>query len=1040
MAARITGGEAGVKDAEPRRQRSEGFRLRRWLYGSVATIALVGTGAGAVLSIGEARTSRLQSRYFSDIARGVAYTKAIDPNDPSLRLPAGPYDLRYGYAGALEIRRQLESKGFRLAQPMPAWKEREIAGISLFPIYNEKARAGFTLTDDNGKNLHVSRFPRDGYIDFSAVPPLLVSSLLFVENRELLGDHAATQNPAIEWDRFFGAFVGYGAKKIGFGTEGGGGSTLATQLEKLRHSPDGLTSSPSEKIRQMLSASVRAYQNGTDTREVRLRIVTDYLNAMPLAAKSGFGEVVGFADGMALWFGAGFEEVNRRLARPEALLGDGELRDFAKTYREALTLVMAVQRPSELQSQSGRKALQGRIDRFLPIMAEAGIISRRLMDATLAASVEYASSGAAQDRRTQPGEKSVNTLRAGMMQMVGAENLYTLDRMDLSASATIDGEISAAVTAKLKSFNDPEQAKANSITGGYPLLREELADQVVYSFALYEKGADGANLLRVQTDNFDGALNLNEGSKLELGSTAKLRTLVSYLEAVAELHARYADQSPEALSAISVNANDRISAWALEYLTAWETDKSLEAMLDAAMTRAYSASTGESFFTGGGLHRFHNFKGSDNGRVMPVREAFQNSVNLPFVRIMRDVVNYTMASRMHVDLALFEDPDHPDRQKYLEKFVDTESQSYLWRYWGEQRGKSPDETLSLLAAKTYRSPVHLAVLFRMLRPDDAYGEMREFLRRECPSFREDEDYTGTFEKYGPEKFDLNDQGYITSVHPLALWLAAERIKTPDLSWDQAVENSSDARKFVYKWLFKPNKFRGQNRRIQTMLEREAFENIHASWKEKGFPFDKMIPSYASALGASGDTPAALATLSGIIQNGGAKNPLIKFTGIEFGKDTPYEMHFAPDTGEAVQVMPREVAQAVLHEMQGVVEKGTASRAHEVVKLSDGRVLPVGGKTGTGDNRLKSFARGGGITGATVKSRTATFIFAIDDRFFGSIVAYVPGEDAAKHRFTSALPVQVFKALVPTILPLLDRAYDVQPPQQAVTKPAAPKIS
>ena len=43
---------------------------------------------------------------------------------------------------------------------------------------------------------------------------------------------------------------------------GPGGSTLATQIEKFRHSPEGITSSPREKLRQMLSASLRAYHGG----------------------------------------------------------------------------------------------------------------------------------------------------------------------------------------------------------------------------------------------------------------------------------------------------------------------------------------------------------------------------------------------------------------------------------------------------------------------------------------------------------------------------------------------------------------------------------------------------------------------------------------------------------------------------------------------------------------------------------------------------------------------------------------------------------
>ncbi len=41
------------------------------------------------------------------------------------------------------------------------------------------------------------------------------------------------------------------------------------------------------------------------------------------------------------------------------------------------------------------------------------------------------------------------------------------------------------------------------------------------------------NVLRVQTDNWNQPLNINQNTRLELGSTAKLRTLINYLEIVA---------------------------------------------------------------------------------------------------------------------------------------------------------------------------------------------------------------------------------------------------------------------------------------------------------------------------------------------------------------------------------------------------------------------------------------------------------------------------------------------------------------------------
>ncbi len=45
----------------------------------------------------------------------------------------------------------------------------------------------------------------------------------------------------------------------------------------------------------------------------------------------------------------------------------------------------------------------------------------------------------------------------------------------------------------------------------------------------------------MQTDSTDQPFDINEGSKLELGSTAKMRVLTTYLQIIAELHDKYAD-------------------------------------------------------------------------------------------------------------------------------------------------------------------------------------------------------------------------------------------------------------------------------------------------------------------------------------------------------------------------------------------------------------------------------------------------------------------------------------------------------------------
>lgn len=991
--------------------------LPRWVY-AVAAGTIIAGGAAIELN-----TSFLQSRLFNGAAhkhRSYSETQPIAAPPP----PAahGPYDVRLGYTQSEAFRAHLEKRDYErvgAAEPQDA----RIAGIPLFPIYNEKAQAGLKITDANKDTLYAATFPRDAYADFDSIPPLVVNSLLFVENRELLEQHPDTWNPAIEWSRFAKALMGYGLKKAGVHEDRAGGSTLATQIEKFRHSPGGVTGSGTDKLQQMLSASARAYQDGPNTVEARRRIVLDYLNSMPLSSYPGFGEVNGFADGMNLWFGRDFTATNTLLRQDETKLSDDQLKDYATAYRESLSLVMAVKKPSAYLL-SDREELQDRIDKFLPLMVQNHVISARLEQAVLAARPEFADRHRRLDKPELPS-KSAMALQADLLRDLDIRGMYELNRIDLTAQTTIDVKADAAVSKILHQLNDPAFAAASGMTG-YQLLKPDMTGDIVYSFTLYEK-TGGENVLRVQTDNFNGPLNLNEGTKLELGSTAKLRTLVSYLEAMSDLHAEYAGQDAETLRAVKVAANDHITRWALDYLADPATDKSLNAMLEGALNRTYSGSPGESFFTGGGVHHFENFEHNENYQNYTVKDAFHHSVNLSFIRIMRDLVYYTEDRKMKIDGDIFDNPESPQRKAYLEQFADQEGTGFMWKFWKQEDGKLGAELDSALAAKTHRTPPQLAVLFRSLHPEAPAADMEAFIRKESTSVTEKTDFAKLYADYAVDKFNLNDRGYITHIHPLELWMASYRTAHPDAKWDEVKEAGKDVRQESYKWLMRPEKMHAQNLRIQTMLEQEAFAHIQQTWESKGYPFKKMVPSYASALGASGDTPAALATLSGILQNDGIMRPAIKFSDLTLGEDTPYMQEFKPKHKDGTRVLPEELTKLVRREMQGVVEQGTAKRAYNSVKLSDGRILPVGGKTGTGDNRLQSFTAGGAIKSSDAKSRTATFVFAIDDRFYGCVTAYVAGPHAGEYKFTSALAAQVFKTVAPALQPMLDRAYGVTPP-------------
>src|SRR3546814_4213015 len=118
----------------------------------------------------------------------------------------------------------------------------------------------------------------------------------------------------------------------------------------------------------MISASLRGYLDGANTTAGRRQIVVDDLNSTPLAARAGFGEVIGLGDGLWAWFGTDFATAGDCLAAATTVLRPA---CSAAVYRQALSLLIAQRRPSEYLL-GGRQALAQLVDSHLRLLAEAG--------------------------------------------------------------------------------------------------------------------------------------------------------------------------------------------------------------------------------------------------------------------------------------------------------------------------------------------------------------------------------------------------------------------------------------------------------------------------------------------------------------------------------------------------------------------------------------------------------------------------------------------------------------------------------------------
>jgi membrane peptidoglycan carboxypeptidase len=979
-------------------------RLKRWLWCGLLLFLLV------VCGFIEIHTSLIQSWLFTRTNKQLSYQ--ISPGRSwSIAFPrSAPFDDRRGYSKLPALRPRIEAQGYRITQQVHQSEAMiNLINRGISPPYAEPPATGLDIRGTDGMPLFRYAQSEFQFQKMDEIPPLVVKTLLFLENRDLDRPSSSWQNPAIEWERLIKAAVLYVAAKLYLPVSIQGGSTLAVQLEKFRHSPSGRTDSPLEKLRQVVGASLKAYRTGVNTRAWRERIIVDYLNTVPLAAAPGYGEIHGLGEGLHAWFGMSLSEVARALKSP------GATPEKTRAFKHVLTLLISVRAPTVFLVEE-RGTLEDKVGQFTRLMAKEGIIDWELAAALENTPLQFSPAAPAPPQPSSVKNKAANAIRTTMMEILGVTNLYDLNRLHLDVQSTIDVPLQMKITDFFHSLSDPAVIKAQGLDGER-LLEGQDPKKVIYSFLLVEPTAEG-NLVRIQADNLSGPLDFNKSVKLELGSTAKLRALTHYLEIIAELHNELSALDPEAPKRKSREARDPITQWAVETL---QNDGAIElgAFLERAMERKYSASPHEAFFTGSGLHHFENFDPADDARIPALREAFRNSTNLVFIRLMRDIVNYHRARLPYNADAVLADPQQPDRRRMLQDIADEESRGVFRRAYQTYYGAAPQQIVERMFGSR-RSARHLAILFFAWKIGANENDLAAWLAKHQESTTA-HSVADLFRAYSNPRLNLADYSYLLSLHPLDVWCAGELMKNSKVTSEELFARGAEARRMGSAWLLNPRNRRAQDLRLRIRIEKDAFGRMTPQWQRLGFPFKTIVPSYATAIGNSSDRPVALAELLGILANDGVRRRATSVEKVHFARSTPYETVFerTPDQGE--QVLLPEIARAVKKAMADVVEEGTARRLKGVFKLANGKVITVGGKTGSGDNRFETFNRQGGVVTSRATNRTAAFVFYLGDRYFGVITAYVQGREAGNYHFTSALPVTLLKILAPTLIPKMEPA-------------------
>ncbi len=995
-------------------------RWRRVLFGAIRGLRWLTCVAGLFFlgwgALTEARTSYLQSRFFTWFDSGITYA-AAPGTSPSIRFPqSGPRDMRLGYAELPGIIQSLQEHQFQIVQ-QARWSPRLdwFVGNGGYAPYSPNPRAGLQMFDRNGVPLFSASYPQRVYTQFNEVPPLVTSTLMFIEDRDLLDTQNPLRDPAVSWNRFILATAGRIAGSVNHRWQRGGASTLATQIVKFSDSPGGRTGGAAEKLRQMLSAAAAAYQNGPGTTAARQNILVSYLNSTPLASRPGYGEVIGIPEALWIWFGTDLPEANLVLAQPaltpQAVARQGEV------YRQVLSLILAGQRPAYYLIQN-RAALGVLTDEYLNMLCNAGVIAPQLRDAALAANLKFRTTVPPPPQVSFTGNKAADWQQTELLSLLRLQDLWSLDRYDLTAYSTIDAAAQQRVTGVLTRMGDPAYDQSLGLFGRLMLSSGNNPALINWSFVLYERGAN-ANYVRIHADSLNLPFDINSGAKLQLGSTAKLRTLITYLDIMVALHRELAPLPTPTLLHIAATAPDNLTRWAAGYL-AGTSGRGLQPLLDASMQRTYPAYP-VTFFTGGGENSFGNFEPWENTLDPTVEYAFENSINCAFVRLIKDVADYYTAQAGVDETELLTNPNDPVRAVYLHRFAEQEGRGYLYSFYKDYKGLTPARALDRLASHTAPLASHLADIFLAVHPDASQAAMTVFLQTHLPgpAFAEltPDRLASLYQQFNNGKLSLNDEGYIAGVHPLEIWLVSYRQTHPAANWNDIAAASPGPIQQSYVWLFKPDKMFQQNVRITTLLEQDAFNGIWQDWHRQSYPFDHLVPSLGTAIGASGDRPDALADLMGIILNNGVRLPSVNLERLNFGDGTPYQTDFVSQPNPQ-QVLDPAVARTVRQALLGVVSNGTGGAVSGAYQAANGSPLPVGGKTGSGDNRYHIYGPGGGLRGERVVDRTATFVFFLGDRFFGTVTAYVPGPPAADFSFTSAISVQLLKALKPQLDPLL----------------------
>lgn len=923
-------------------------------------------------------------------------------------IPDSPRWKRDGMTYYPQLFSVLKDEGFRVDKKThlvlsPQAEKLLEMGIVPFNHYQGQAFSGIKILDRHRHSIYEFEHPNQ-FKNFEHISPFILKALLVWENDKLrhlvlppnnsnnAQESDIELNYLIEGPRIIKSLGEYLQYKVTGEGAFSGGSTLMTTLEKITNTPGGRTQGVTDKIRQMIGAGLHLYAN--DSSSGIKKALVDFLNTVPMAGgpRTYEGELYGFGASYYAWFGHSIDELNAQLNSKDRLVR-------SQAFKNICTLIVSIRRPSQLLNDPQA------------VEQQANILLKRLNQKSLLNSALYVKAKAlhpawmpqAKDRRQldyamhresfSARNQYTQWVRRAVAKKSGDKearkiNLQTVDLMPVTIEMSTDAQLEQNIRKVLDDmYSDIAQKSPfvqNKQKGLLNNLTKKELQQIEYAVTVLEIDESRRWKILANTDTQANVVyNPAKQGRFQWGSTAKLRVLVNYLMIIHD-EARLLQSDLQQLNSQRLQQYKKSSVTIKRLLAAY-IDKHPQAemneILDWAMSRRISADPGEKFLTGESWHQFHNYKKSDDRKNPNLWQMTTESINLSYVRLMRDVVDYYIEQMGYDKKRILNDKHNLTRKKIIADAIKKEEQFYHqgMNFFIAMIKAQFHETLSI----TDKEIVNKAreVVKDLDNTNDR--QMQEY-KRLASMFKRITSYEKSW-------LLAKVRGH-ESVNTISVDEEQERIVRQTSNW------------------FRTNKYWLKNT-LYTFLEQQAFANgVTPAWKKLGYPF-KVSPSYAVVLGSSGDTPMSLLELAGTLLNDGvheknitAIERIVLAPGSEF--ETPFKIAYQQE-----KIIPETVAAVARKAMEGVLHKGTAIFAsrHPLMQY----VQSSGAKTGTGDNRHYQ----------TPVNRSAAVLSVLDGgegqaKYAICITMSVTQGNIERYKFTSKVPVRILARIADHLTPIV----------------------